>query len=37
MRILTATLVSFLLAGSLWAGAVKSKEPPLAKVVFYVS
>jgi hypothetical protein len=37
MRILTAILVTFLLVGSAWAGAVQSKEPPLAKIVFYVS
>jgi hypothetical protein len=37
MRILTAILVTFLLFGSVWAGAVDSKEPLLAKVVFYVS
>ena len=36
MRILTAILVTFLLFGSIWAGLVHSKEPPLAKVVFYV-
>ncbi len=36
MRILTATLVTFLLGYCIWAGAVQSKEPPLAKIVFYV-
>jgi hypothetical protein len=36
MRFLTALFISFLLVGSLWAGAVTSKDPPLAKVVFYV-
>lgn len=37
MKILSAILVTFLLFGSVWAGAVQSKEPHLAEVVFYVS
>jgi hypothetical protein len=37
MRMLTATFVTFLLFGSVWAGAVQSQEPHLTEVVFYVS
>jgi hypothetical protein len=36
MKAITAIPMTFLLAGSIWAGAVHSKEPPLAKAVFYV-
>jgi hypothetical protein len=36
MRILTAILMTFLLVGSIGSGTVQSKEPPLAKIVFYV-
>ena len=37
MKILPAILVTFLLVGSVWTGALQSKEPPLVKAVFYVS
>jgi hypothetical protein len=36
MKVITTTFMTFLLVASIWAGAVQSKEPPLAKVVFYV-
>jgi hypothetical protein len=36
MKVITTILMTFLLVASIWAGAVLSKEPPLAKVVFYV-
>jgi len=37
MRVLAAILMTFLFVGSIWAGAVHSKEPLLAEIVFYVS
>jgi hypothetical protein len=37
LKVITTVLMTFLLLGSIWAGAVQSKEPPLAKVVFYVA
>ena len=36
MRILAATLMTFYLVTFAGVGVVQSKEPPLAKVVFYV-
>jgi hypothetical protein len=37
MRVIAAIIMTFLLVGSIWAGAVQSKDQPLAKIVFYVS
>ncbi len=37
MKAITVILITFLLLGSVLLGAVHSKEPPLAKIVFYVS
>jgi hypothetical protein len=37
MKVFTTILMSFLLVGYIWAGAVHSNEPSLAKIVFYVS
>jgi len=37
MRVIAAILMTFLLVGSIWAGAIQSKDQPLSKIVFYVS
>ncbi len=37
MRVIAAILMTFLLVGFIWAGAVQSKDQPLSKIVFYVS
>ncbi len=37
MKVITTILMTLLLVGSVWAGAVHSNEPSLAKIVFYVS
>ena len=37
MKVIIAILMTIVLLGSIWAGAVQSKEQPLSKIVFYLS
>jgi len=36
MKFISTILMTFLLVSSIWAGAARSNEPPLATIVFYV-